>query len=67
MKLKEKPIAMVCNNCFRQHIGIRDETGLIKFQCPRCGSVTVSRVMGRRHVQIDLYAPKGQQLIDDQD
>lgn len=67
MKLKEKPIVVVCNNCFKQTIGIRDETGLIKFQCSKCGCVTVSKVIGRRHVQTDIYAPKGQELIDDYD
>lgn len=65
IKLKPKAIKVVCNNCFQQTFGFRDETGTIKFQCAKCGSVTVSKAMGRRHVHIDMYAPHGQELIDD--
>ena len=64
LKLKEKTVEVVCNNCFRKTMGIRDETGRIKYKCSKCGTVTVSKVMGRRHVQIDMYAPQGQEIID---
>ncbi len=65
LRLKAKAIKVVCNNCFEKIIGFRDETGLLKYQCPKCGTVTVSKVVGRRHIQLDVYAPKGQELIDD--
>lgn len=65
LKLKEKLINVICNNCFQQIIGFRDEKGLIKYHCPKCGSVTVSRVIGRRHIQLDMYAPQGQEIIED--
>lgn len=61
-KMKVKAVRVVCNNCFQQTIGIRDETGVIKYRCSRCGALTVSKVMGRRHVQYDMYAPQGQEL-----
>ena len=66
-KMKAKAVRVVCNNCFQQTIGIRDETGVIKYRCSRCGALTVSKVMGRRHVQYDMYAPQGQELMDDDD
>lgn len=65
LKLTPKAVKVVCNNCLRQTIGYRDENGMIKYQCPRCGAVNISKVMGRRHIQFDLYAPSGQELIDE--
>lgn len=40
----------------------KDETGMIRFLCPNCGTVTVSKEKSRRHIQIDMYAPKGEVL-----
>ena len=57
-----KPVEVVCNNCFTRILGLRVD-GIAKVQCPRCGAVMVSRVMSRRHVQTDTYAPRGQQII----
>lgn len=56
IKLKPKAIKVVCNNCFRITTGYRDENGVIKYQCTRCGATSVSKVMGRRHVQLDICA-----------
>ena len=64
LKLKPKIIRAVCNNCFGKVEGYRNETGLIRFQCGKCGTTMVSKVIGRRHVQLDVYAPQGQELID---
>ncbi len=61
---KEKPVKVHCLNCHNEVIGFRDDTGITKIQCPRCGSVSVSKVMGRRHVRVDIFAPKGQELIN---
>lgn len=65
LKLKEKTVKVICNNCFQQTIGLRDETGVIKYRCSKCGTVTISKVMSRRHIQFDMYAPQGQEIIDD--
>lgn len=59
---KAKPVEIVCNNCFNRIMGIR-VAGITKVQCPRCGAVLVSKVMSRRHIQTDTYAPRGQQII----
>ena len=65
MKLKPKAVKVVCNNCFHITTGFRDESGVIKYQCARCGAVSISKVMGRRHIHLDMYAPSGQELLDD--
>jgi len=62
---KEKPVKVFCNNCGNAVIGMRDETGLTKVRCPRCGTLTASRIIGRRHIRVDVYAPQGQELVDD--
>lgn len=64
LKLKPKIMRVVCNNCFKETVCLRDENGQIRFRCSCCGSTTYSNVKGRRHVQIDIYAPDGQSLID---
>ena len=51
LKLKMKAVKVICNNCFQQTIGL--------------STVTISKVMGRRHIQFDMYAPQGQELMDD--
>lgn len=64
-KHKPKAVTVVCNNCFKQTIGFRDEDGTTKYQCSKCGSVSISKIMGRRHIQVDMFAPQGQEIIDD--
>lgn len=59
-----KAVKFSCPNCKLDDIGWQDSEGLTRFQCPRCGTVTVSKPMSRRHVQMDIYAPKGQVLIE---
>ena len=51
---------IICNNCYTKLIGWQDSNGLTKVTCHVCGTVTVSKLMSRRHVQLDIYAPKGQ-------
>lgn len=59
-----KAVQFSCPNCKKEAIGWQDGEGLTRFQCPRCGTVTVSKAISRRHVQMDIYAPKGQVLIE---
>ncbi len=59
----EKVVRILCLNCHRQVDGLMSVEGVTKIKCPYCGAVTVSKVMGRRHVQQDTYAPKGPMLI----
>lgn len=59
---KATPVEIICNNGFNRMMGIRIN-GITKVQCPRCGAVLVSKVMSRRHIQTDTYAPRGQQII----
>ncbi len=54
------PLVMYCVNCSHQVIGYRNKDGKVKIQCPKCGVKYVSQKKGRRHEQIDVYAPEGQ-------
>lgn len=60
-----KPEKLFCNNCGNVVTGVRDESGAMKVQCSRCGTLIVSRIVGRRHVRMDVFAPQGQELMDD--
>ena len=59
----EKTVPFVCVNCHEKIIGIRDVNGRTKVKCPHCGTVTVSQVMSRRHIHMDVYAPQGQTIM----
>ena len=59
---KAMSVEIICGNCYTRMMGLRIN-GITKVQCPRCGAVMVSKVMSRRHIQTDIYAPKGQQII----
>lgn len=51
-------LKVICVNCFAKLTGLEDEAGLTRIRCPKCGTVTISKVMGRRHIRQDIYAPK---------
>ena len=59
-----KPVKVVCHNCHLVQTAWQDENGVTKYQCPKCGAVSVSRIMSRRHVTLDIYAPKGQVVVN---
>ena len=62
-KFGNKPVEMECPNCQHKTIVCRDAEGRAKWVCPRCRATTVSKVMSRRHVQMDIYAPEGEVLV----
>lgn len=53
---------MVCNNCFRPLIGIKNEAGVVRVCCPCCGAVTVASKKSRRVMQMEVIAPEGQEV-----
>ena len=57
------PKRMKCVNCGADIIGWQDDSGMIRMTCHKCGTVTVSRPITRRHVQLAVYAPNKQQLL----
>ena len=59
-----KAVKFTCPNCKRDDVAWQGKDGMTRFQCPRCGTVTVAKPMSRRHVQLDIYAPKGQVLVE---
>ena len=46
-----------CPNCKTEVCGIKDKKDQIKVKCERCGVHMVRKSIGRRHLQIDIYAP----------
>lgn len=59
----EKPVLHICLNCHKEITGIRGVNGRTKIRCPNCGTVTISQTISRRHINMDIYAPKGQSII----
>ena len=59
-----KAVKVICLNCHITINALRDENGHTKSTCPRCGAMTVSKVITRRHLQYDIFAPQGQVLIN---
>ena len=54
---------VVCLNCKHEHLCYADSNGEVKFKCSVCGTKTDYKIVSRRHVQVDVYAPKGQTLV----
>lgn len=59
-----KSVEVECPNCHQKTVVWRDKDGKTKWICSRCKTMTVSKVMSRRHVQMDIYAPQGQVLMN---
>ena len=59
-----KAVPFVCLNCKTTNVGFQDTEGLTRVKCEKCGAVTVSKVMSRRHVQFEVYVPKGKLLSE---
>ena len=57
-----KIIIAKCYNCNHEQIALLKDKK-IKMVCERCGAENVSKIMSRRHLQVDMYAPKGQELM----
>lgn len=60
---KGRIITVTCLNSLTRLTAYLDENGEATAHCPTCGSVTKVKILGRRHVQQDTYAPKGQTLM----
>ena len=59
-----KPVEKECPNCHKKIIVMQDADGVAKWVCPRCGTKTVSKLITRRHIQMDIYAPQGQVALN---
>ena len=64
MAIKGQPtyVFVLCNNCESKQIGYPDENGKVKIHCKKCGATTHYKIIGRRHIRLDVYAPAGQEL-----
>lgn len=52
-----RPMEIYCSNCSQKLIGYMNDEGVTKYECPRCRCSLVSKQKGRRHTQIDVFAP----------
>ena len=60
--MQGQAIVIECQNCKNKIAAWRDKNGIAKAQCPHCGAVITTSLKSRRHLQIDIYAPKGQRF-----
>lgn len=60
MELSEltQPYREICDGCHKEIIAFKSENGLIKYQCPFCGTVTVKRFKSRYHYVKDVRRPR---------
>lgn len=61
--ITQQPEFRYCRNCGQKIVGFRNAEGLLKLQYPRCKACSVSKVITRRHEEVQEYAPKGQGII----
>ena len=54
MQNEWSPVRRICINCGQALMGYRNDSGLVKLQCPKCGLVMVSKKISRRHERIML-------------
>lgn len=59
-----KPVEKECPNCHKKILVWEDVNGVSKWVCQRCGTMTVSKLITRRHLQMDIYAPNGQTAVN---
>lgn len=59
----DKPLERYCGNCGTHLYGHFGSTGFARFQCQRCGMVSVAKLISRRVMRVEEHAPLGQKLI----
>lgn len=52
-----------CPNCRYLVNGFEDKDGITRTSCVKCGSILIRKALSRRHDRIDLYAPRGQERM----
>lgn len=60
---QEGIVKVMCQNCHFEDYRMWNEAGQASLRCPSCGALTVNKIVSRRHMQIDVYAPKGQVIV----
>ncbi len=53
-----RPYREICDACHKEIIAFKSEDGLVKYQCPYCGTVTVKRFKSRYHYIKDIRRPR---------
>ncbi len=62
-----KPVIWHCISCGAIVRGNRNSKGLVEVECGTCGSVMISKPIGRRHNRIEVYAPLAQDRVSGED
>ena len=60
--MQEQVVVIECHNCHTKIPSIRDSTGIVKAQCPRCGAVITQSLKSCRKMVIEIVCPKGQRF-----
>ncbi len=58
-----RPIQCYCRNCGKLLFGYREGKGTVKLICPKCRTMSVSKLRSRRHETVDYYPPEGEEII----
>ena len=58
------PVRRYCPNCGNLASGGRDEDGVAKLTCRVCGTAFISKLKSRRHDRLDVYAPRGEEILE---
>lgn len=53
-----KPYQEVCDVCHQTIIAYKSESGLVKFRCPNCGTITAKRYKSKYHFIKDVRRPR---------
>ncbi len=56
-------VKVFCHNCKADIMAYRNDKGIMKYVCPKCGAVNISKPMSRRKIKIELIAPYDQVII----
>ena len=51
-----------CQNCGEIVTGSRNEKGIVKLLCPRCGLCMINKRVSRRREQVDVIVPSGKYI-----
>ena len=63
VEVREMIIKVFCHNCKADIMAYKDEKGIMKYECHRCGAVNIAKPMSRRKIKIELIVASDQVII----
>lgn len=58
------PVRWYCPHCSHLITGYRNAKGDVKQECGYCGTVMLRRKISRKHISLDIYAPKAEYAMN---